>query len=146
MKKILILFTMALITLSFNSCGDDKDALLTKTVVYEVSFEEFEENSTLYLKGEYIDGLGKTVKVDQPLPFKIEMKNIPINIKTGFSGYIFSIKASSLVGFSKMTVQRQPDNKVTYSNRSEIDIYTNASLGFGGEELKKETSFNFREN
>lgn len=146
MKKILLFFTISLLALSFGGCSKDDETMLTKTVVYEASFQESDENSELYLKGEYIDASGQKVKIDAPLPFKIEMKNVPVNIKTGFSGYIFSIKASYLVGFMKMTVTQNSNNKTVYSNRSDVDLYTNASLGFTSEELKKETSFNFREN
>lgn len=138
---------MTLLSLLFlNSCGNDKDEIaVSKTVVYEADFKQIAGNSDLYLKGEYTDATGKAVKVDAKLPFRIEMQNVPLAVKTGFKGYIFSIKASQLVGTIRMTVTNQPANKTVYSNKSEIDIYTNASLGFSGEQLIKETSFHFSE-
>lgn len=145
MKKIL-LFMMTLLSLSFlNSCSLSDEDATSKTVTYEASFEEIPGNSDLYLLGEYIDATGKTVKVDAKLPFKIVLRDVPMHVKTGFRGYIFSIKASYLKGTMQMTVNNQPMNKTVYSNKSEIDIYTNASLGFDGDELKQETSFSFKE-
>lgn len=146
MKKILLLM-MTLLSLSFlNSCGNDKDDMpVSKTVVYEASFQEIEGNSDLYLKGEYIDATGKAVKVGSKLPFRVELKDVPLSLKTGFKGYIFSIKASQLVGSIQMRVTNQPGNKTVYTNKSEIDLYTNAPLGFTGEQLIKETFFHFSE-
>lgn len=146
MKKILLVM-MTLLSLSFlNSCVNDKDDVaVSKTVVYEASFKDIEGNADLYLKGEYADAAGKIVKVDSKLPFRVELQNVPLTVKSGFKGYIFSIKASQLVGTIQMRVTTQPVNKTVYSNKSDLDLYTNASLGFTGEELIKETSFHFSE-
>lgn len=145
MKKIL-LFMLTLLSLSFlNSCSLNDEDATSKTVTYEAFFEEIPGNSDLYLIGEYIDATGKTVKVDAQLPFRVVLNNVPMNVKTGFRGYIFSIRASYLKGTMRMAVENQPMNKTVYSNKSEIDIYTNASLGFDGDELKRETSFSFKE-
>lgn len=138
---------MTLLSLSFlNSCGNDKDDVaVSKTVVYEASFKEIEGNSDLYLKGEYTDASGKIVKVDSRLPFRVELQNVPLTVKSCFKGYIFSIKATQLVGTVQMRVTTQPVNNTVYSNKKDFNLYTNASLGFSGEELIKKTSFHFSE-
>lgn len=145
--KIVVLSMLLLAFPLLNSCS--KDEVYTpesKDVTYEASFKEIEGDADLILKGEYIDRTGKRISIDTVLPFKMELKDVPLNIKTGFKGYIFSIKATELVGTIKMTVKEMPGERVSYDNISEINFITNNPLGFSGKMLKEKTAFDFFEN
>lgn len=128
----------------FASCNKENDEVLaSKDVTYETEFEEITGNSTLFIKGEYTDKDGKTVTIDEPLPFKLTLKDVPVNQKCKFKGYIFSIKANEIRGEVRMSTSNSKQD--LYRGRKQINISTNVSLGFTSEELKAKTSFDFTE-
>lgn len=142
-----VVLSMILLALPLlNSCSKDENNIPQyKDVTYEAKFDKIEGNSDLILKGEYVDQTGKKVSINGSLPFKVELKNVPLTVKTGFKGYVFSIKASKIIGVVKMTVKQMPMDRVSYDNIHNIEATTNAQLGFTGEELKAKTSFDFSE-
>lgn len=116
----------------------------TKTVVYDINMEKIESDAELTFTGEFIDQTGRTISVSNAeLPFHIELKNVPSDVKTGFSGRLFSVNATELIGTVTMKVIEMPNNKVIYDNKKSMN-HTYGG-GFTSAELREKTSFNFIE-
>lgn len=148
MKALLILITASCAGLIFlSSCKKESNEISKKNtekiVVYSASFEQKSGNGALYVKGSYVDQNGKTVTLDKELPFYLAIK-VPKTIKCSFQGYIYSVKATQLVGNIWMIVDNG-GKKIKQQNKR-VDISTANSLGFSSDELKTKTSFNFIED
>lgn len=146
MNKLCVFLFGALFALMSCDKSDNEAAVdKLKNIVYEVAVTTEEGDSPLILKGEYVNEKGEKVTVDTELPWKLTLKNVPSSIKGGFSGYIFSIKANSIVGTISMEVTQTGNSRPIYSNKKVLNLTTNSNLGFTGAELKEKTSFSFTE-
>lgn len=121
---------------------DSEESSGTRAVAYKAVIDRADGDADLILKGEYIDRQGKAVKVDGKLPFTISLSDVPATTKPAFKGYIFSIKASRLVGEIVMEV-RDSRGKAVYTDSKKIDLSTTRPTGFSSDELARETSFSF---
>jgi len=147
MKRVLFALVLIVLPMILSSCSKNEEVSYFKEIVYTAEFSKNDGDSDLIIKGEYVDQKGKLVKVDEKLPFTIKLSEVPMGVKTGFKGYIYSVKASKLVGKITMTVKEttRGRGKEIYKNQRDVNLTTSKSTGFTNDELVKGTSFDFKE-
>lgn len=151
MKSKFLFLSSALLLLSvvlFNACSKDNDKMpVAKNIVYEAKMTNPDDNNRFYIIASYTDKNGNTVKVDQQLPFRVELKDVPVAVKAKMEGYLYSVAGKEIIGVISCSVTDAASGKNIYNNKKELNLIKdgNNTLGYTGEEMKEKTYFSFAE-
>lgn len=150
MKKIInIAAAMLVVALFFVGCKkDDIPTVVSKNVVYEIKKNNPQiDTEDIYFEVEYIDLDGKKLTLTDRLDYKKTIKNVPANIKLGFSGQLKGENLKKIDVTISMIVTDAKTGRVIYENKKEVKSVKDVASGegFTAAELKEETSFSFKE-
>ncbi len=147
MKNIFYTF-LALLSLSFLGIGcssNGSDEMDLVDVTYSIKMEPSSSKEPFILKGFYSDGKGELIPINEETPWSKTITGVPASQTLQFKGYLYCIATHTIRGKVEMTVKNKR-GKVIYSNSNEMDLsnYSYGSLGYSGDEMKRETSFHFQ--